>query len=116
MKKRFFPLEGNPFTTYCFLRASTTGLYLAGHQAGLAYFYVEAGRYAPFQQYNEFEGLKSATVYYMYQNQAGIWMATSKGIFLADEKKGIIRQFSVASGDLPVDCIIHLHENHEYGS
>ena len=94
-----------------FLKTRSKNLYLVGLQSGITYFNTLTGEYIPFEQYNEFEELKYATVYYLHSNQAGIWISTNQGIFLADEQKGVVQRFSQQSGDLPVNCIVHLHEN-----
>ncbi len=46
-----------------------------------------------------------------YQNKQGIWLVSSKGIFLMDaEKETIVKHYTTADG-LPTNSILHIHED-----
>ena len=92
-------------------KTSMPNRFLAGTESGLIYIDLNLKKYLDFEQYNEFEELKTAAIYHFYQNKNGIWLATNKGVFLMNEKEGVLRQFNQASGDLPFDYIRHFHED-----
>ncbi len=84
---------------------------LVGQNNGLAYLDLKNKKVIPFKKYNGFELLKNCEVNHLHKNAAGIWLATNQGIFLMQEKKGIIRYYSISSGDLPFNHIQHIHED-----
>ncbi|BDS13437.1 hybrid sensor histidine kinase/response regulator transcription factor [Aureispira anguillae] len=93
------------------IATNTKHLYLIGQTKGLAYLHLEQNKYLPFEHYNEFKQLKDANISYFHRNDTGIWIATDLGIFLMDEKKGILQHFDQASGDLPFNPIRYIYED-----
>lgn len=61
-----------------------------------------------------FEALRGTSIFAFYENEAGLWLCTSRGLFLLDEQDTILAHFhSEGRGDdfLPYDIIVHLHED-----
>lgn len=100
-------------TPYTLLKTKSIHQYLVGLKKGLCYIDVKEKKILPFEQYNEFDLLKTSVIHHLYQNEQGIWIASQEGIFLMSEQTGIIRHFSTASGDLPFNNIWHLHEDRD---
>lgn len=86
-------------------------LYLVGQVRGLGYLDCQLKKYQAFDQYNGFDSLKNATVYYFHENTAGIWIATSIGLFLMTQEKGILQHFTPQSSSLPFKHIRHIYED-----
>lgn len=88
-------------------------LYLISQEKGLGYLDLNRKTYLTFDKYNGFEQLKNAKVYYSHKNAAGIWIATSIGIFFMTEEGGVRSHFDTESSDLPFNHIRHIYEDEE---
>ena len=96
---------------YHLIKSKSPGLLLAATNQGLYYVDIINKRLAPFLKYNGFDQLRESEANFIHQNKAGIWLATSSGVFLMNEQEGVLRQYNTASGDLPFDYIQHIHED-----
>lgn len=112
-KLTYFFKENNRTGVLTSFKTTMPNRFLAGTEAGLIYLDFDLKKYLDFDKYNEFEVLKSAAIYHFYQNEDGIWLATSKGVFLMDEAKGVLEHFHKASGELPFDYIRHIYEDED---
>ncbi|MFK7932757.1 MAG: ATP-binding protein, partial [Saprospiraceae bacterium] len=98
-------------SAYTLLKTKNTHQYLVGLTKGICYIDLQENKTIPFEQYNDFDLLKTSIVNHLYQNAQGIWIASRDGVFLLSEKDGIIRHYSVDSKDLPFNHIRHIHED-----
>jgi len=65
-------------------------LWIGAAREGLFYFDYETESIVPFQKWNEFEHLKEARIFCFFQNDEKLWIGTDNGIYIVDQKKGII--------------------------
>ncbi len=90
--------------------------FLVGTSAGLEYIDIINDKVLPFKKYvsgnPKDELMQKSTVYHLHQNDSGIWAATSNGVFLFNEEKGILQHFD-KSNILPFNHIMHIHEDEE---
>ncbi|MFK7980542.1 MAG: ATP-binding protein, partial [Saprospiraceae bacterium] len=96
---------------YTLLKTKQPYQYLVGQGEGLAYIDIQKKKGFPFLKYNDFDTLKNSAINYIHQNSTGIWLATEQGVLLMNEQQGIIRQFNIVTGDLPLNNIRHIHED-----
>ncbi len=61
-----------------------------------------------FTAYNDFSDLQDQIINCFYENEDGIWIGTSNGLYLMEEKKGIIARYRE---QLPNKYIQHIHED-----
>ncbi len=87
-----------------------------GHSRGLSILDKNSNNLVYYKQYNGFEQLQDATVLDFHENDKGIWIASTKGLFLLDTQKGIVDHFHT-EGDslhyLPHNTIAHIYEDEE---
>ena len=99
------------FTEYaCHLpfQNPVTKNYWIGSNKGLFRFDITNKKATPFPLPIPSDGV---TIRQVRQNKQGIWLASSKGIFLMDaEKEIIIKHYTTADG-LPANSIFHIHED-----
>lgn len=62
----------------------------------------------PFEQFNEFTSLKNTEIKSFYENEAGIWLSTSDGLYLLDEAQGLLAHYDEI---FPYQTILHIHED-----
>ncbi|MCB0376323.1 MAG: hypothetical protein KDD04_10425, partial [Sinomicrobium sp.] len=99
-EKRLFKVFQNP----------VTGKLWVGTSDGLAYLGHENEELISFQLP---VSSKATFIRHFYQNEQGIWIASSKGLFLMDSRtETILDYYSMADG-LPNDNLIHLYEDAE---
>lgn len=65
---------------------SSNGLYYLNQDDSLIYPYKESNTNSSFD-------LKTSSVFSFYENAKGLWLCTSKGLFLLDYHKGILEQY-----------------------
>ena len=104
------------FIAHSIVNTQTPRRFLVGLSQGLAYIDLEEKKLLPFgvDDYSKSGKdtlLESSCVNFIYENPAGLWLATSNGVFLLDENKVIIQHYDKASGDLPLNHIRHIHED-----
>ncbi|MCB0847593.1 MAG: hypothetical protein KDE26_30285, partial [Bacteroidetes bacterium] len=87
---------------YSFIPSKRKGRLLMGTDAGPQYIETENGRVLPFKKYKagnpSDESLHKNIIYHFHENSTGIWAATSNGVFLLDEDKGILEHFNTSNG------------------
>ncbi len=104
-------IENNQYLAISQIQTQNPYIHLIGCGKGLLYFDTEKKEIIPFEKYNGFEAIKDAQITFIHRNNYGIWLSSSEGLFLMKEEEGIVRQFNMASGDLPVNYINHIHED-----
>jgi len=77
---------------YIIHKSSLTGRVWVGMNPGLCYVDFVKGKLLPFQEYNNFDSLQYETVYDFCETGEGIWLATTDGLYLLQEGKGIINR------------------------
>lgn len=114
--KEIYSYKGNTskaLLSFAALKRTLPFDYLIGTNEGVHYLNIQQKKNRPFTQYNGFDTLKHSQVYHFHKNAKGIWLATNNGVFLMDEKEGIIRKYNTTSKDLPVNFIRHIYEAKE---
>lgn len=102
--------HNEPFSLYLPFENSVTKRLWLGTNQGLAYFdrtnqqivKTDLPIVSTDMQVNQF-----------HLNKEGIWMVTSKGIFLLDVEKDIVIDYYNRENGLPYDNINHLHEDNQ---
>lgn len=85
-----------------------------GHNHGLSYLDTLTRTLKHFQNYNDYDTLKTSTIYDFHENEQGIWLATTKGLFLLHATTGIIKHIhtnGITGMRLSYDQILHIHED-----
>ena len=97
---------------FSLLESNVSGNLLVGTDQGLEYIDLNLQKVMPYDNYRPDSPiddlLRNSLVYYLHKNQAGIWAATDKGIFLIDENEGVLNHF-----DTPEVLLLH-HIRHIY--
>lgn len=87
-----------------------------GNKEGISYLDTVTQQLVRYLKLNEFTSLNKAAVYHLHENEAGIWLVTSTGLYILDTERGIIAHYhQKAKGDfyLPHDELLHLYEDEE---
>lgn len=88
-----------------------------GQNAGLSYLDSDDKVLKKYTDYGDFKQLGSSEVFYFYENEAGVWLATSSGLYLATHEMKIIAHFHPNADDpqyyLPHTVIAHLYEDQD---
>lgn len=114
LSERQYPvLNDSQYLAFALIKSDKPGRLLAGLNKGLTYVDLKTKQLIPFEKYNGFEVLKSSEVNFFHKNTVGIWLATNNGVFLMQETEGVVRQFDMATGDLPFNNIRHICEDKE---
>lgn len=71
-----------------------SGQVWTGTLKGLCTLDPETGRYKRFTHYNGFEQLAESGVYYLYQDDDGIWVASSSGLYRLTPGQGITARYA----------------------
>ncbi|MFK7946253.1 MAG: ATP-binding protein [Saprospiraceae bacterium] len=95
--------------TYNLMPTKKKNIFLAGTSKGLRYTNRKTAIVKPFDKYNNHDILKTSAIFAIQKHRDKIWLATNNGMFLMTEEEGILKQFDVASGDLPFNHINHFH-------
>ncbi|MFA0960327.1 ATP-binding protein [Roseivirga sp. BDSF3-8] len=83
---------------------------------GLGYLSDNEGSIHLFENYNAHKDLKKAIIYHFQQTGQGFWLATSRGLYLIDASKGVIRHVYDEGEDkdyIPFNHIVHIHEDEQ---
>ncbi len=87
----------------------------AGTQHGVSYLDSIDGKLHVYQEINGFDLLYQSTIYQFHENEAGIWLVSSTGLYLMQAGKGIVARFHQEATDadkyLPHNELFHLHED-----
>ena len=95
-----------------------TGQIWTGTRKGLYCLEPETGNYWKFDQYNNFSLLEESTIYHLYEDEKGIWIASSTGLYLLEFGKGITARYASdeKSPDyIPYDHILHFYRDQTGG-
>lgn len=86
------------------------GVVWVGNPNGMSYLSPTDSFMRPFLQYGQFKSFPDAVINFLYENEQGIWIASSKGLFLLDNKhtQTIIKH--IDSAILPHENILHIHQ------
>lgn len=82
----------------------------AGTFSGLAYLDTTKQQFVPYIS-AEFPELNDATISFFYQNDRGIWILSSNGIFLMDSSREVITKYYFKKQELSSNYFNHLHED-----
>ncbi|MEQ8414045.1 MAG: histidine kinase dimerization/phosphoacceptor domain -containing protein [Imperialibacter sp.] len=83
-----------------------------GHAQGISFMNSQDSLQV-FKDYNEFPLLEKSTVYHFHERGDSLWLATSTGVYLLDQQKGIIDRYHSEGPDgriIPHDHIAHINE------
>ncbi|MCB0375724.1 MAG: hypothetical protein KDD04_07380, partial [Sinomicrobium sp.] len=83
-----------------------------GFDTGLHFLEPEATHYQRFTRYNSFEQYKNSSVHHLQEDEEGIWIASSTGLYLLEPGKGITRRY--AADEKATRYIPHHHLLHFY--
>ncbi len=85
-----------------------TGNYFIGTDAGVFRFNKADNELTPFPLPTP---SKSVIIQQVYQNAEGIWLVSSKGIFLIDAQKEVVAKYYTMANGLPTNTIRHMYED-----
>ena len=85
-----------------------TGNYFIGTTKGLFRFDKKNKNVTPFSLP---EASQNLAIRQAYQNAQGIWLASSKGIFLMDAQQEVVLKHYTTADGLPTNSIRHIHED-----
>jgi signal transduction histidine kinase/DNA-binding response OmpR family regulator/ligand-binding sensor domain-containing protein len=78
---------------WSFIKSKSGTWWLGKHPQILYYNPTEHDDFQELTQLNGFNELKQVRVWDFWEDEYGIWIATIKGLFLLDEKKGVIAKY-----------------------
>ena len=87
-----------------------------GHKKGISYLDRSQQHLTRYLKINEFTAINEAVVYHFHENDAGIWLVTTTGLYVLDPQKGIIAHYhQEGEGEfyLPYNELFHLHEDEQ---
>lgn len=96
--------------------ADKKGKIWLGSTNGLHVINEKQNKLDPFLKHNGYDILSKSSVFAFHENDAGIWVLSSQGIFLLDTEDGILAHYHTnAKGEfhLPHNIIAHLYEDKE---
>ena len=85
-----------------------------GTANGIAYKDKEMDSIRIYQQYNAYTSLSASIVNFFYENEQGMWIASSSGLYLLDTQKGIVAHYGKdEKADFPLlyNDLLHIHED-----
>ena len=80
-----------------------------GHTKGLSLINDSTQSIQLFNQYNGFDDLQKSSIFHFHENEEGLWVASSSGLYILDGLKGPIKHFGKDA--LPYTNIAHIHED-----
>ncbi|MCB0535142.1 MAG: response regulator [Saprospiraceae bacterium] len=113
-KKIFYPVSGKQAigsVRALGTDAKTSRIWVGIENKGLAYIDQKKQAIVPFTAYHEFQSLQKGTINYFLQDELGIWLCTTKGLYLLRPEVGIVAEYSRQMHDLPFDDIYHLYKD-----
>jgi len=83
-----------------------------GRRHGMAYLKKDSSHLQSYRNYGGFEELEQASVFAFHENNEGLWIAATTGLYLMKKDK-IIRRFyhDQNSSSLPANQIVHIRED-----
>lgn len=85
-----------------------------GAREGISYLDPNDSTLAKLQDYGDFGALKQSPVYDFYENEAGIWIGASTGLYLMTPEGKLIKRFHTngENGEkIPFNIITHIRED-----
>ena len=85
-----------------------------GARRGLYYLDPETDVYRKFNTGNTFSQLGNSTIYHLHEDEKGIWIAASSGVYLLEPGIGITRHYGAEEKPpyhIPYDHILHFHSD-----
>ncbi|MCB0837970.1 MAG: response regulator, partial [Bacteroidetes bacterium] len=114
-KTEYFPYNLERFIVSTVAKTDNPYRFLVSLNNGIAYLDLKEKKLLPFDGYRENQDknllLDQSLVNFIYRKNNVFWLASDHGIFLLNEQQGVLRHFSLASGDLPFDHIMHIYED-----
>lgn len=110
-------LDSNITTKYTRKKLSWTiyqdslGVVWVGNPNGMSYLAPTDSFVRPFINSGKFKSFSSAIVNFLYENEQGIWIASSKGLFLLDNKHKLEITRHIDAAILPHENILHIHQS-----
>jgi len=101
--------NGKEFSTYTAYRSKRTGRLWIGSLKGLAYIDTTSLSIAFFETENK--ALQEADIYHFHENESGLWLSTTQGLFLLDENSGTI--LAHYGKDWKIPFVSYLHEDED---
>ena len=100
----------HPFRTGYFMPhfSPTSNTIYIGCEQGLRYSKDNGRSIELYQLLNDHDDIKRKTINFFHQNQEGIWIGSSNGLYLLDEEKGL-----VAHHTFPFNHIKHINEDQD---
>ncbi len=89
-------------------QSSKTGRIWTAGATGIGYIDTSSNKILDFNRYNEFYAFKNQAVSHFYENEEGIWLATSNGLYLLDETNGIIAEYNTL---FPSSEFVYVYED-----
>ena len=106
-------LKELPWEQWAIIRDKTGRVWTGTHQ-GLYYLEPATRHHQKFRQYNAFSVLEKSTIYHLLEDQAGIWIAASSGLYRLIPGRGITARYSKTSPlpySIPYDHILHCYHD-----
>ena len=116
-KTEYATFDSEKFIVFSVLKTQIPHRFLVGLNHGLAYLDLKKQKLLPLEKNEDCKSdkdilLENSDVNFIHENSAGLWLATSNGIFLMNkENKAIVQHYDKASEDLPHNYIRHIHED-----
>ena len=91
-----------------------TGRVWTGSNNGLHYLDPESGHYQTFIKYNSWPLFGKSTIYHLHEDEKGLWLASSSGLYHLDTTKGITARYAKeeqAPYHIPHSHILHFHRD-----
>jgi len=108
------PLPNYPIIHYKLLASATLGTWI-GHDDGLSWVDEKSGTLQLVTNTGAMQPLSGASVVDIYENAQGIWLATTRGMYLFDAENVAIRKHYHSKGTginrLPHDDFAHIYED-----
>lgn len=95
-----------------------TGRILLGSSQGLFFINQEDSSIQSFESHADFPALQGASIFAFHENEKGLWLCSSKGLFLLNDNYEVLAHYhsqGKKQHSLPYDIISHLHEDEAGG-
>lgn len=87
-----------------------------GGQTGITYLHPSDSILVKLQDYGDFDLLRNSAIYTFHENEAGIWIGATTGLYLMTPEGKLIKRFHLdgPSGEqIPFNTITHIREDTE---
>ena len=110
---RFVPVTNGYYATWSLAQLSNNELAMGSTQGLWIKDMRDKAAPVLFRRPNPNGLLDSSTVMHIVENEEGLWLATSNGLFLIDLKEGVRSHFNEASSGLPNNNLLFIHIDKE---